>query len=234
MPERDPEVQAEIDRLVADIIAQNTPRAEAWKRFSQAPHALELDELESLALSGLAHAAARWQEYCAQQGHDPHATRYFGAYAMQRMRGAMLDAMRSQDWVTRSARTRAKQLRDAGQDQGRTTAELAAATGMTEAEVRETIALVSRKPVSIDAEPHDVADQVDVEGQAVVSSVLEAAAGTMAGLPAAAQVILALRYYGGVPLPDAAGLAGVKEDEAIRLHNEAVLAVHDAMLKAVT
>jgi DNA-directed RNA polymerase specialized sigma24 family protein len=100
--------------------------------------------------------------------------------------------------------------------------------------VRETIALVSRKPVSIDAEPHDVADQVDVEGQAVVSSVLEAAAGTMAGLPAAAQVILALRYYGGVPLPDAAGLAGVKEDEAIRLHNEAVLAVHDAMLKAVT
>jgi len=146
----------------------------------------------------------------------------------------MLDAMRSQDWVTRSARNRAKQLREAGQDQGKSAAELAAATGMTVAEVLETIALVSRKPVSIDAEPHDVPDTADVEGQAVVGSVLEAVSGALSALPAPARVILALRYYSGVSLPDAAELAGVKEEEASRLHNDAVLAVHDAMLRAVS
>jgi RNA polymerase sigma factor for flagellar operon FliA len=232
--ERDPGIQAVIDGLVADIMAQGTPRAEAWKVFNRAPHALELEELMSLALSGLAHAAARWQEYCAKEGHDPHAVNYFGAYAMQRMRGAMLDAMRSQDWVTRSARNRAKQLRDAGQDQGKSDQELAEATGMTVAEVRETAALISRKPVSIDAEPHDVADETDVEAQAVVSSVLGSAHDVIRQLPANAQVILVLRYYHGLSLPEAARAVGVREDEASRLHNEAVLKVHNAMVKAVS
>jgi RNA polymerase sigma factor FliA len=232
--EKDPAIQGQIDKMVSDIIAAGTPRSEAWKVFNRAPHALELDELVSLALSGLAHAAARWQEYCAKEGHDPWALNYFGAYAMQRMRGAMLDAMRSQDWVTRSARNRAKQLREAGQDQGLSDEQLAQATGMTVAEVRETAALISRKPVSIDAEPHDVADETDVEGQAVVSSVLDAARGVMATLPADAQVILALRYYHGLSLPEAARAVGVREDEASRLHNKAVLAVHEAMVRAVS
>ena len=232
--ERDPEVQAVINGLVADIIAAGTPRTEAWKKFQNAPHALELEELHSLALSGLAHAAARWQSYCEANGYDPHATQFFGAYSLQRMRGAMLDAMRSQDWVTRSARTRAKALREAGQDQGKSTAELAAATGMTEAEVLDTIAVVARRPVSFDAEPHDVPDPGDVEGQAVVSSVLGAVTAVMRDLPAGVQVLLALRYYCGASLPDAAVVVGVSEEEAARLHGDAVLRIHDAMIQAVS
>jgi RNA polymerase sigma factor for flagellar operon FliA len=230
----DPEVQAKVDAAVADILAQDIPRAEAWRKYQNAPHALELEELNSLALSGLAHAAARWQEYCKGAGHDPHRTEYFTAYALARMRGAMLDAMRSNDWVTRSDRTRAKALRDAGQDRGLSEAELAKATGMSEAEVRRTIAVVARKPVSIDAEPHDVADPGDVEGQAVVSSVLAAVTAAMKRLPSAAQVILAARYYFGMPLPEAARAAGISEDEGTRLHNEAVLSVHDEMIRAVS
>jgi RNA polymerase sigma factor for flagellar operon FliA len=227
----DAAVRARVAELTAEIVPSARP--EAYRVWQRAPHALEIDELESLALSGLAAAAARWPVYCAQKGHDPARFEYFRAYALRRMRGAMLDHLRAQDWVTRSARTRAKALRDAGQDRGLSDAELARATGMTLAEVRETNAAVAARPVSIDAEPHDVAGEDDVEGQAVVGEVLLALSGTVTRLPERSRVILALRYYHGLPFPEAAALAGVTEDEASRLHREAILEIHGAMMKAV-
>jgi RNA polymerase sigma factor FliA len=226
-----PDIQARIDELVAEMMPQ--ARAEAYKVWQRAPHALEMDELESLALSGLAHAAARWEVYCAEKGYDPTAFQFFHAYCLRRMRGSMLDYLRSQDWVTRSARTRAKALRTAGQDQGRTEAELAEKSGLSVKEVRATIAAVSSRPVSIDAEPYDVAGPADVEGQAVVGEVLAAVARVMSTLPAVAQVVLALRYYHGRPIAEAAQLAGVTVDEAARRHQEAILAIHEAMLRTV-
>jgi RNA polymerase sigma factor for flagellar operon FliA len=230
--EPDPEVAARIDELVAEIMPQ--ARAEAYKVWQRAPHALEMDELHSLALSGLAHAAARWQTFCAEKDHSPRAYEYFGAYAMARMRGAMLDWLRSQDWVTRSDRTRAKALREAGQDQGATEGELATATGMSVTQVRDTIAAVSARPVSLEAESYDVADPGDVESQAVVSQVLGAVSAVSGALSAEAQVLLALRYYAGRSLAEAGAALGLEPGQAARLHTEAILKIHDSMLKAVT
>jgi RNA polymerase sigma factor FliA len=149
------------------------------------------------------------------------------------MRGAMLDSLRSQDWVTRSDRTRAKAIRDAGQDRGASEAELAAATGMSVAEVRSTMAAVSARPVSIDAEPHDVADEADVESAAVVSEVLGAVSAVTRSLEPRTQVLLALRYYAGRPLAEAGAALGMEPGEAARAHARAILAIHDAMLNAV-
>jgi RNA polymerase sigma factor for flagellar operon FliA len=229
--EPDPEVAAEVARAVDDILPQ--ARAEAYRVWQRAPHALELDELHSLALSGLAHAAARWQTYCAQTGRDPHRYEFLPAYFLARMRGSMLDWLRSQDWVTRSDRTRAKAIRDAGQDRGATEGELAAATGMTVTQVRDTIAAVAARPVSIDAEPHDVPDPGDVESQAVVSEVLGAVTAVTAAMPPGVQVLLALRYYAGRSLAEAAEAAGMEPGEAARAHTDAILKIHDAMIKAV-
>jgi RNA polymerase sigma factor for flagellar operon FliA len=228
----DPEIQALVDAKVIEIYPN--ARGEAWRVYQRAPAHLELDELHALALGGLAQAGARWQDYCAENHHDPRALHYFGAYAMRRMRGAMGDAMRQQDWVTRSARAKAKAIRDAGQDLGRSEEELARASGLTVREVRETLAAVSAKPVSMDAEPHDVPDSADVEGQAVVSSVLGAVDEVIARQPLAARSLLALHFYYGHPVPEAAVVIGVREDEAQQLFNTAVLAVHDAMIRAVT
>jgi RNA polymerase sigma factor for flagellar operon FliA len=227
----DAEVRARVDGLVAGLVPQ--ARSEAYKVWQRAPHALEMDELESLALSGLAAAGARWPAYCAEKGHDPGALEYFAAYALRRMRGSMLDWLRSQDWVTRSARTRAKLLRDAGQDRGLTDAELAAATGMDLATVRETIAAVSARPVSMDAEPHDVQSADDVEGQAVVSQVLSAACGVIDRLGDPSRTILVLRYYHGLTVPELAACIGLAAEEASRLYQEALFEVHGAMLAAV-
>jgi RNA polymerase sigma factor for flagellar operon FliA len=225
------QVRAHIRELTAEIVP--AARSEAYRTWQRAPHALEMDELESLALSGLAAAAARWPVYCEKNGHNPEAFEYFYAYALRRMRGSILDALRTADWVTRSARTRAKALREAGQDRGLSDAALAAATGMSVAEVRETAAAVAARPVSLDAEPYDMAGEDDVEGQAVVSEVLAAVAGAIAWLGDPARTILALHFYNGMTLPELAPYAGVSVDEAARVHQGAVLVIHKAMMEAV-
>ena len=225
------DLDAELDELTDDIRPQ--ARAEAWKAFQRAPHALELDELHSIALTGLAQARARWYQYCRENSYSPNETRFFHAYCLRRIRGAILDAMRANDWVPRAARTRAKQLRDAGQDQGLSEGELTAATGLTSREIRETVAAVAARPVSIDAEPHDVADSTDVEGAAVVSSVLDAAVVVISGLDEFSRTLLVLRYYEGLTLTAAAELLGVEPDAARLAHERAVLAVHNEMIRVV-
>jgi RNA polymerase sigma factor for flagellar operon FliA len=225
------EIRARIGELVADIVP--SARSEAYRVWQRAPHALEMDELEALALSGLAAAAARWPTYCAKHRHDPSRFEYFYAYALRRMRGSMLDYLRSQDWVTRSARTKAKVLREAGADRGLSDAELARVTGMGIDEVRATNAAVSARPVSIDAEPYDVAGQDDVEGQAVVSEVLAALSAVVVELPETARTVLVLRYYHSMTVPELAPYVGVSVDEAARLHQGAILAIHKAMLGVV-
>jgi RNA polymerase sigma factor for flagellar operon FliA len=227
----DAAVRARVAELVTEIYP--SARSEAFRVWQRAPHALELDELESLALSGLASAAARWPAYCEQHGHSPEAFEYFKAYVTRRMRGAILDHLRSQDWVTRSARTKAKALRDAGQDRGLSDAELAKATGMDLGEVRGTLAAVAARPVSFDAEPHDVAGEDDVEGQAVVSQVLAAMTGVISRAGDRVRVIFVLHYFHGMPLADLAPFAGVSVEEAARIHQAVALDVHQAMMKAV-
>lgn len=226
------DLHAELDRLTEEIRPQ--ARAEAYKAWQRAPHALELEELHAEALTGLAQARARWFRYCEVNSFSPAETRFYAAYCLRRIRGAILDAMRANDWVTRSARTRAKQLREAGADRGLPEAELAAATGLTAREIRETTAAVAARPFSFDAEPYDVADAAeDVEGAAVVSSVLGSVTGALAALGGDAQRLLVLRYYEGLTVPEAAAALGMDPDQARELHEEAVLAVHDEMLKAV-
>lgn len=209
-------------------------RAEAWKVYQRAPHALELEELVSLGLLGMTQAVNAWPRYCHKNKFDPEATEYLIAYILRRVRGAMLDALRSQDWVTRSARTRAKALREAGQDQGLSEADLAARSGMTVREVRETVAAVAARPVSLDAEPHDMPATEGTESRVVVSSILEAAVGELRRYPPQVQAVVALRYYHGCTNTEAAAVLGVDEADVVRWHAEAVTAMHAAMVKAVT
>lgn len=227
--------EAAVRVRVAELTAEIVPsaRAEAYRVWQRAPHALEMDELEAIALSGLAAAAHRWPVYCLEKGHDPTAYEYFRAYVTRRMRGAMLDHLRSQDWVTRSARTKIKALRAAGQDRGLSEAELAQATGMGIGEVRGALAAVAARPVSMDAEPHDVAAEDDVEGQATVAQVLGVMAGVINRLGHHERVILVLHYYQGMTLADLAPYAGVTPDEATRLHQAAILEIHAEMLAVV-
>jgi RNA polymerase sigma factor FliA len=67
----------------------------------------------------------------------------FSRFASTRIRGAMIDQMRQRDWATRSVRSRARALNQAADELAAalhrqpTEAELAATSGLSQAEVRE-------------------------------------------------------------------------------------------------
>jgi RNA polymerase sigma factor for flagellar operon FliA len=222
-----PEVEAKVLELLPQV------RSEAWKVFQTAPQQLDRDELQSLGYMGLVMAAERWERYCAEHGYSPGAMEYFAAYALRRVRGSILDALRSQDWVTRSVRSKAKAIRAAGQDLGASEAEIQEITGLTPQQQRDTLAQVARRPVSVDAEPVEVAEPASVAGQQVVHSVLAAVVAVMDTLSPEGQAVMALRFHQGKELKEIAVLLDLPADTVSELHNQVVLAVHDAMLRVV-
>jgi len=66
------------------------------------PSCADLDELHSVGLTGLIAAVRRF---------NVSQTKTFEAYAAMRIRGAILDELRRLDWMPRSARHRARELR---------------------------------------------------------------------------------------------------------------------------
>lgn len=76
-------------------------RHEALRLQVRLPASVELDDLLQAGGIGLLHAVER---YDAMQGTA------FTTYAVQRIRGAMLDELRSRDWVPRSVRRNAREV----------------------------------------------------------------------------------------------------------------------------
>ncbi len=222
---------ADVDALIHEYIglAQSIAQ-QVWRT---APHALELDELIGIAHLGLVMAARRWEAYCAENNFSPDALQYFKTFAVRRIRGALIDAIRSADWATRSLRNRAKALQQAGQDKGVPEKELAKRSGMTVQEVRDTIRGMARRPVSLEAEELDPESGRTVESDAFTTGMLGTVVGAIRDLEPEMQVVLALHYYQGFHLLEVANAMGISESRASQLHARAVLAVHEQMIIAV-
>ncbi len=221
-----------MDAHTAELIETHMGLAQslAQQVWRTAPHALDADELRSIAYLGLVGAATRWRPYCQERGYSPEALEYFKPFVVRRVKGALIDAIRSADWATRSLRTRARALQDAGQDKGLSHEELAAKTGMTLTEVRNTVRGMAQRPVSIEAEDIDVGAPTDVETTVLTNAILTTVVEVVAGLPDEEQVVVALHYHGGLQLQEVARALGVTESRASQLHAHAVLAIHEAML----
>ena len=96
------------------------------------PAHVSRDELMSAGLAALAYAA---------RAYDPSRGVPFGRFASTRIRGALIDELRSSDWASRSVRSRARR-RDAAEEEltralGRTPtpAEVAASLGVAASEL---------------------------------------------------------------------------------------------------
>ncbi len=217
------------------LITQYMPLTQTLARqvWRTAPHALELDELIGIAHLGLVQAARRWNTYCAEKGFDPEALQFFKPFVVQRVRGALIDAIRASDWATRSLRTRAKALQEAGQDRGASEKELAERSGLSVQEVRNTIRGMASRPVSLEAEELDPVGGAGVESDAFTAEVLGTVVGAIRDLEAEQQVVLTLRYFKGLQLQEVARTMGISESRASQLHAKAVLAVHEQMVVAV-
>ncbi|CAM3557152.1 RNA polymerase sigma factor FliA [Paracidovorax anthurii] len=98
-------------RSVADEARQLRAYAPLVKRVvrqlqAQAGGTMDLDDMEQIGLIGLLEAMRRYGE----------PDERFGAYAAMRVRGAILDELRRQDWRPRAVRQESHRMRDAVRD----------------------------------------------------------------------------------------------------------------------
>jgi RNA polymerase sigma factor FliA len=224
-------VDRDAERLVHEYMGLAASLAQqVWRT---APHALELDELRAVAYLGLVGAADRWKPYCQERGFSPDRLEYFKPFVVRRVRGSLIDAIRAADWATRSLRTRARALqeaKDANHRQALSHDELAQRTGMSVADVRNTMRGMAARPTSLEAEDLDPGGTRDnVESSIFTRAVLAELVTTVRQLPADQQTIIALHYHRGLQLQEVARVMGITESLASALHARAVLAIHHAM-----
>lgn len=228
------------NKLITDhlLLAQ----AVASQKYRTAPHALDLDDLKSLAYMGLVEAASRWFTYCESKGYDPNATQFFVIYARPRIAGSIYDKLRSDDWATRALREKAKVLREAGADEGVSREELVRRSGMTEQEVHEVIAGMNRAPVSLNSIDMDDQDSerkvsyhselsspADTEHDISIAELLGSFADAILQLPKSHQALVALHYYRGLELKKISKLLGIPDALTSQIHTESVLTLLESL-----
>ena len=136
--------QAQLQQLRNILMERHYPLVKyiAERLLQTLPKSIELDDLVSAGLFGLMDAI---------RGFDPSRGIKFKTYCTTRIRGSILDQLRSQDWVPRLVRLKAsrieKMLHQLTGEYGRepTHAELAAALQMDHAELSKEIEASSAK-----------------------------------------------------------------------------------------
>lgn len=173
---------------------------------------------------------------------EPERGLKFETYAMQRIRGAILDDLRSQDWVPRSVRSRARDVERALERLGGrlqrtpTDSELAAELSITISELRELYAqLQLTSVVALDeliaagrgtaslAEtlPDDYAE--DPVANLVDQDSRRQLADAIAQLAERDRIVVTLYYFENLTLAEIGRVLGVTESRVCQLHTRAVL-----------
>ncbi len=220
----------------------------ANREWRTATHALKLDDMTSLAFEGLVDAAHRWEPYCAKNKYDPNATQYFKVFASLRIRGTIRDYIRrDQRWATRTLRSKSKQLKLAGQDEGLSVQELSDKTGLSVAEIHKVNARLAQKPISLEAHLSSTSDNfdkaskvndaflkdpIDTEGSVFSNILLEVFIDTLGKLPKDALIVLVLRYYAKNDLKQIAEKLCISETKVSQLHMSAITTIKDSVTLA--
>ena len=158
----------------------------------------------------------------------------FETYAISRIRGAIIDELRSLDWVPRSVRSRAREIESA---QAKLEHELQRAP--TEEELRRslleianssvyaldelwTVSDSSGDQVSLLDTLHDP-DAPDPQQLLAASEVKDRLADAISALPEREKLVIALYYYENLTLREIGEVLGVTESRISQLHTKAVL-----------
>lgn len=205
----------------------------AQKIAVRLPSNIELDDLISAGVIGLMDAIEKY---------DPSRDNKFKTYAEFRIRGAILDELRSQDWIPRSIRDKAKvidrKLIQLESELGRVVSEeeMAKALGVSLEEYHDLLS--QTRPVSllsIDESPtfsdYDKKSILNIlEGcklanpfnQLNIKAVKTIVAGAMEELPERQKMVLSLYYYEELSLKEIGQVLRVTESRVSQLHAQAV------------
>src|SRR6476619_1101888 len=193
-------------------------------------------DLISYGLMGLIGAIERF---------EPERGIKFETFAMTRIRGAIIDELRSLDWVPRSVRSRAREIESAQAklehelQRAPTELELADKRGLTEDELQASLLEVANSPVyALDAlwaisdssgEQVSVLDTIPDPPAAEPQEALDSSeakdrfAEAIGSLPEREQLVVALYYYENLTLREIGEVLGVTESRVSQLHTKAVM-----------
>jgi RNA polymerase sigma factor for flagellar operon FliA len=200
------------------------------------PSHVEEADLISYGLLGLISAVERF---------EPDREIKFETFAMTRIKGSIIDELRSLDWVPRSVRSRAREIERVNAklehelQRAPGDREMAGALGMSVEEFQDSLVRISTSSVVALDELWTVSDasgdQVSLldtiqDPQAVdpavemdTAEMKDRLAGAVARLPEREKLVVALYYYEGLTLREIGEVLGVTESRVSQLHTKAVL-----------
>ncbi len=207
----------------------------AQKIAARLPANIELDDLISSGVIGLMDAIEKY---------DSSRDNKFKTYAEFRIRGAILDELRAQDWVPRSVREKAKMLERCynkiEQVRGRqaTDEEVCAELSISQEEYHDLLNQV--RSVSLlsydDLSSFSKADKRSLHGfseagtraptpfsEVNVASVKRLIAEAINDLPEKQRLVLSLYYYEDLNLKEIGRVLDVTESRVSQLHTQAIL-----------
>jgi RNA polymerase sigma factor FliA len=177
----------------------------------------------------------------------------FETYAITRIRGAIIDELRSVDWVPRSVRSKARKLETAVQrleselHRSPTEEELAAELGWSVDELQEALAKVSMTSMAALDEVLDVGegDRISlVDTLQDLHTVLpedsfdeietkQLLRQAMTRLTEREQTVLGLYYFEGMTLSQIGDVLGVTESRICQIHTKAVLSLRAKLVEKI-
>lgn len=199
--------------------------------MARLPASVLLDDLVQNGMLGLLDAIGRFEAGVGAQ---------FEAYAAQRVRGAMLDGLRENDWLPRSLRRSCRLIEAAiaqlEQETGRVPTEqaLADSLGMTLADYQKLLQdarghqlVYLEDLISEDGEDflerHLVEENSDPAQLFEEEGLRQALVKAIADLPEREQLMMALYYEQDLNLREIGEVMGVSESRVCQLHSQAVM-----------
>ena len=216
------------------LIRQYSPlvRRLAHHMMAKLPPSIQVDDLIQVGLIGLSEALTRYE---ANQGVQ------FETFATQRIRGAMIDELRENDWMSRGSRKSQKEIETAltrlEHKLGRSPSEseIAAELGLSLAEYQSLLykvkgtqlvyledmtgsgegedGFLDRHMVDDDADPMQLLRNQRLRGALVTA---------IKGLPEREQYIMSMYYEQDMNLKEIAAVLGVTESRVCQLHSQSI------------
>ncbi|HHU62258.1 MAG: FliA/WhiG family RNA polymerase sigma factor [Bacillota bacterium] len=205
------------------------------------PHNVETGDLESFGFFGLLDAMEKY---------DQLRNIKFETYASTRIRGAIIDGLRSMDWVPRSTRSKARSLETQiyrlTNELGRNPedSEIAAALDVSPEryyellnEVRGTTLFSLDEAVTTDSQNDNlklldlvIDKDISHDERLLQNEIVEELSGAIEKLSEREQLVLALYYYEELTLKEIGHVLDVSESRVSQIHTKAILTLR-SMLK---
>ena len=199
----------------------------AGRMSSGLPAHVEEADLISYGLEGLINAIERF---------DPEREIKFETYAITRIKGQIIDALRQLDWVPRSVRARAREIERAHAKlehklhRTPTDEEIATELGISPEEFQESLLRISNSTVvaldelwSVSDSSGDQVSLLDTLQDPDAADVKDRLADAIGALPEREKLVIALYYYENLTLREIGEVLSVTESRVSQLHTKAVL-----------